>query len=81
MMNAEVHLKGPYAVSGGLSYITLGELLQGVREQGPGRYPVMNANGETFHLVLYEDSSWRISTPQLELFPDQKATSSPHTLT
>lgn len=71
MTTSEVHLKGPYAISGGLSCITLGELLQTIRNnRAYGRTPVMNGNGETFHVILYEDDSWRISTPQLEIFPE-----------
>lgn len=80
--NADVHLKAPFfSEKAGLSYESFGTLLQYTREFGPGRYPVLNGNGETFHLVLYDDQSWRISTPQLELFPTEIATKSPHTLT
>lgn len=67
--------KGPYfSVKAGLSYLTFGELLHYTRELGPGRYPIEAAECAVFHLVLYEDKSWRVSTPQLDLFE-------PHTLT
>lgn len=71
----------PFAMQKGLSYVSFGELLQGVRELGPGRYPVTNGEGTSFHLVLYEDASWRISTPQLPLFSETSAPKAPHTLT
>lgn len=80
MINCDANLKGPFfSEKTGLSYESFGTLLQGIRAAGlgPSRYPVMDGNGATFHLVLYEDNSWRISTPQLELFP----TSSAHSLT
>ncbi|UDN67887.1 hypothetical protein [robinz microvirus RP_171] len=61
-------LIGPFSsLRTGLSYISFGELLQSTRENGPGRYPIHNGHGETFHLVLYEDASWRISSPQLPI--------------
>lgn len=72
-----IKMLGPFfSEKAGLSYEAFGELLQYTRELGPGRYPVTNGEGETFHLVLYEDGSWRISTPQLPLFQEK-----PHTLT
>lgn len=96
MMEPNPILLAPFfSEKAGLSYESFGSLLQYTREFGPGRYPVQNGKGETFHLVLYEDGSWRIATPQLELFqwiPSDKvregnqikvenATKSPHTLT
>lgn len=65
---------GPYYCSRtGLSYVAFGELLQSVREFGPDRYPVLGKD-KPFHLVLYRDNSWRISSPQLPLFEEEKAT-------
>lgn len=77
--------QGPYfSKKAGLSYVTFGELLRYTRELGHGRYPIEGLK-ETFHLVLYEDNSWRISTPQLEIFPEQPngdyLVTGPHTLT
>lgn len=62
----------------GPSFVAFGEILQTLRELGPGRYPFKNAAGEDFHVVLYSDYSWRVATPQLPLFPEQEK---PHTLT
>lgn len=77
-INATVQLKGPFACQEGLSFEKFGELLNHLKQdQAYGRTPVMDGMGETFHLILYEDNSWRISTPQLELFPTESA----HTLT
>lgn len=73
--------QGPYAAAWGLSYVTFGELLHAAREHGPGRYPVEAYGNERFHLVLYDDKSWRISTPQLWLWPEFKKLEEPHTLT
>lgn len=71
MFNAQIEMQGPfYSEKAGLSFIAFGELLQTTRELGPGRYPCQNGRNETFHLILYQDFSWRISTPQLEIFPD-----------
>lgn len=72
ILETSAHLHGPFfSVKVGLSYEFFGEVLKSAIDSGlgPGRYPVVNGNGASFHLVLYEDNSWRISTPQLELFP------------
>lgn len=66
-----IPMLAPFAMQGGPSFMCFGEMLQTIRELGPGRYPVKNAEGTDFHVVLYEDHSWRISTPQLPLFPEK----------
>lgn len=92
MMYGDVHLIGPFSwLEKGLSFEAFGGLLQAIKGEAisgrvqPGRFQVMNGKGQTFHVVLYDDGSWRISTPQLELFPDGSSVVSgakpPHTLT
>lgn len=62
--------KGPYfSQKAGLSYQTFGELLHFTREFGPGRYPI-DGTEEHFHLIIYQNNSWRVTTPQLDLFSD-----------
>lgn len=75
-------LVGPFSlVDKGLSYLKLGELVHELKKTSkPGRYLVQGGIGEYFAIVLYEDLSWRVSTPQIPIW-DTPATPSPHTLT
>lgn len=91
------HLQAPYFLTvAGLSYESLGTLLQGIREFGPGCYKCLNGKNQLFLIHLFDDGNWDFQSPQLDLFkngstPDtykenrygiiQPATKSPHTLT
>lgn len=61
---------GPFAMSEGLSFNYLGEMIHHFSTM-PGRYRFVDGTGESAVLVVYEDRSWRITTPQLDLWEEE----------